>query len=49
MLKHTSLSLSALGEWENGSIDVDPELVLAIQKYIQIELQSVGLYLKQTV
>ena len=40
----THKSVSASGEWGIGIIDIGPELVLAIQKYIQVELQSV--YLK---
>lgn len=36
----TSLSLSALGEWENGIIDIGPELVLAIQKHTSLNYEA---------
>lgn len=38
--KHTSVSFSYLGEQGNGIIDIGPKLVLAIQKYIEVESQS---------
>lgn len=34
------MPLSALGEWGNGNTDTGPEHVLAIQKYLVLELNN---------